>query len=355
MKRTIGILLTICFILGMPFMAFGATEYEVNLEKIDNIILYHSSHKTESDKVVKKIYSDYISSSLETSRLYAIYNTSKDTSDYDAYVSSSNNTWSLDYQVKITKLTEEKNLNNLILDGKRAYIDYFDSLKNKENVIKSLETNEKKYQILEKKYNKGLIALNELEEAREGLEDKEEEILKADEDIAEKLELLRVGLGIKEDDTMNLLPITSIEEGYKQAKEADYKTDLELVLKNSVEIKSAQLDVDRNEISPGKYSTEYKESVKKLAELKKTTEKNFYKKYKAMKANVKSIDKQSRKVSKSWKLYNNGKLKYDKDIISKNSLNELKENYYKVRDERNAAKAAMITEMISYNLVKKGF
>lgn len=360
MKKVITIVIAMAILLNIPLVSFGTSEYEVSLESIDNIVQMHSSYKKESDQRNNKIYSDYLNYKVRLSNVELILAGMKSDDPLyeefrDEYIQLTNSAWSADYDVKISNLTEKKHLNMQGQLAKEEYIKYLKQLKSQEDYIIKLSKEEDKIKTAEKKYKRGLISLNSLNELKEGLDEIIEENEKAKEEIDKQKENLFQSLGLNNDDTLKISSIVMTDEVYKSAVDVSLEEDLKQVMNNSIDIKKAQLVADRALIMNNQYSTEYKEALKELNDTKKKTEKDFRETYKNLKESVKKIDKQTKKIKLAYKKYKVSLKKYRKGLISVRQLNEDKDMYLNAKNIKEDMKIDLLIENLRYQLVKRGF
>lgn len=261
--------------------------------------------------------------------------------------------------LKKAELTYNQTVEDAVYKAQQSYISCLSTISQIQNKKDSLEYNEKKADIYKLQYENGFLSKKEYEDAVRDNTDSQNEINQLENAQETALNNLKLTLGISQGEDITLS--NDIEADLNSVLSIDYKEDLKEMLKNSVDISIADLELqwakddddDDDDDDYENYSLENKEL--NLDKQYTTLEITFKEKYNDLMTAYNSIKSSYDKLQQSQEDYGVLSKKYSFGFITKNELEKAKIDLDSSTADFNTERNEFYLKYLDYTQMKEGY
>lgn len=261
--------------------------------------------------------------------------------------------------LKKAELTYNQTVEDAVYKAQQSYISCLSTISQIQNKKDSLEYNEKKADIYKLQYENGFLSKKEYEDAVRDNTDSQNEINQLENAQETALNNLKLTLGISQGEDITLS--NDIEADLNSVLSIDYKEDLKEMLKNSVDISIADLELqwakddddDDDDDDYENYSLENKEL--NLDKQYTTLEITFKEKYNDLMTAYNSIKSSYDKLQQSQEDYGVLSKKYSFGFITKNELEKAKIDLDSSTADFNTERNEFYLKYLDYSQMKEGY
>lgn len=261
--------------------------------------------------------------------------------------------------LKKAELTYNQTVEDAVYKAQQSYISCLSTISQIQNKKDSLEYNEKKADIYKLQYENGFLSKKEYEDAVRDNTDSQNEINQLENAQETAINNLKLTLGISQGEDITLS--NDIEADLNSVLSIDYKEDLKEMLKNSVDISIADLELqwakddddDDDDDDYENYSLENKEL--NLDKQYTTLEITFKEKYNDLMTAYNSIKSSYDKLQQSQEDYGVLSKKYSFGFITKNELEKAKIDLDSSTADFNTERNEFYLKYLDYSQMKEGY
>jgi outer membrane protein TolC len=350
-------MLSLCVLCCIPAPVFAASSYDVSVNTIDGIVSGASNYSRAAVSQLSAAQTDYNNAVVKINSTNAKINASTDPDETAAL------------KEELADLIKERdaaalNIQQVSLDNsltlvqqgesaKEQYLKYLESLSSKKSLLVSIDVKKNSVSIARKKYKKGMISRNDLTKAKEALEDLQDQVPDADYEIQQEYNALIDSLGVADDSTLNVQPLSGEDKAaFAAAKYYSFTTDMNSVLANSLEIKKANAKVNALRSTGG---TDYSNALSDLDTLMTKTRKSFRDQYDSLQHSIASMKSYDRKTARAKSAMKQAKKKYHYGLISRNEYTASVNAYKEAKTNGEKAITSLYPTIMKYQLAVKGY